>query len=66
LADETEEEKGGLIRRLAEAAATRTGAVVIDDSRLELLEAESEDRRLLRREMDLIAWRSLDYMGGRI
>jgi hypothetical protein len=62
--DEKEEGGTGFLRRIAEAAATRTGAAVVEEDHLELLEAESEDRRILRRELDLIAWQSLDYMGG--
>lgn len=64
MAEDEEEGESGIVRRLAEAAARRSGAQVVDDDRLDLLEAESTDRRMLRKELDLIAWQSLDYMGG--
>lgn len=59
-----EPESGGLLRRVAEAAARRTGAQVVEDDRLDLLEAEAIERRTLRKELDLLAWQSLDYLGG--
>jgi len=59
-----EEEEGGIVRRLAEAAARRSGAKVVDEGALDLLEAESAESRVLRKELDLLAWQSLDYMGG--
>lgn len=58
------EEGGGLLRRVAEAAAKRTGAEVVESERLDLLEAEAIERRTLRKELDLLAWQSLDYLGG--
>lgn len=58
------EEGGGFLRRVAEAAARRTGAQVVEDERLDLLEAEAIERRTLRKELDLLAWQSLDYLGG--
>ena len=58
------EESGGVLRRIAEAAARRTGAQVVGDERLDLLEAEAIERRTLRKELDLLAWQSLDYLGG--
>lgn len=68
MAEETEneggEESAGIVRRLAEAAARRSGAKVVDDEHLDLLEAESAESRILRKELDLLAWQSLDYMGG--
>lgn len=59
-----EPESGGVLRRIAEAAARRTGAQVVEDERLDLLEAEAIERRTLRKELDLLAWQSLDYLGG--
>lgn len=64
LGGQEETSSGGVLRRVAEGLARRSGAEVVDDSRLALLEAESEDRRVLRRELDLIAWTALDYVGG--
>lgn len=60
---ENNEDKG-IVRRLAEAAAERTGATVVENDELELMEHEVADRRTLRKELDLIAWQALDYMGG--
>ena len=57
-------ESGGIFRRIAEAAATRSGARVVEDEKLDLLEAEAIERRTLRKELDLLAWQSLDYLGG--
>lgn len=57
-------EEGGFLRRVAEAAARRTGAQVVDEEKLDLLEAEAVERRTLRKELDLLAWQSLDYLGG--
>lgn len=57
-------EDGGFLRRIAEAAARRSGAQVVEDQRLDLLEAEAIERRTLRKELDLLAWQSLDYLGG--
>jgi len=57
-------ESGGVLRRIAEAAARRSGAQVVEDERLDLLEAEAIERRTLRKELDLLAWQSLDYLGG--
>ena len=57
-------EDGGFLRRIAEAAARRSGAQVVEDDRLDLLEAEAIERRTLRKELDLLAWQSLDYLGG--
>lgn len=63
--EETEPEgNGGIFRRVAEAAARRSGAQVVDEEHLDLLEAESAESRMLRKELDLLAWQSLDYMGG--
>ncbi len=59
-----ESTEGGVLRRIAEAAARRSGAQVVEDNRLELLEAEAIERRTLRKELDLLAWQSLDYLGG--
>lgn len=66
MADEVEIEEAprGLIRRTAEALAQRAGAVVVDEPEMELMEAQVEDRRVLRKQLDLIAWQSLDYIGG--
>ena len=64
--DEPQEEEvqGGLMRRLAEAAAGRAGATVVESEKLGELEEAAADQRLLRKELDALAWASLDYMGG--
>lgn len=64
MAEEEETQDKSVLRRLTEAAATRMGASVIDEGDLGELQEAAEDRRLLRKELDALAWASLDYMGG--
>jgi hypothetical protein len=56
-------EDRGFRQRLAEGVAG-TGRRVERSGRVELLEASDADRRTLQRELDLIAWQALDYIGG--
>lgn len=60
------EEQGifaSLRTRLAEAVAPEDTQVV-EDERLDVLEAESRDRRMLRRDLEDLAYTALDYFGG--
>jgi hypothetical protein len=58
------EEPSGPLGRLARWSAQRKGAEVVDKGRLDVMEAMVEDRRILRKDLDLIAWTALDYVGG--
>jgi hypothetical protein len=51
-------------RKLQEQIETRTGKTVIEQGRLELLEASDIERRAMQKELDLLGWYVLDYMGG--
>ena len=62
--DQQQDEQRGVFRRIAEAAARRDGAEVVDQGELEIMESEVRERRALRKELDLIAWQALDYVGG--
>jgi hypothetical protein len=54
----------GLIGRLQEAVETRTGKTVIDQDRLQLLEASDVERRAMQKELDLLGYYVLDQIGG--
>lgn len=64
MAEDERDERKGIALRLAEGLAKRSGAEVVDEEELGLMEAQVADRRLLMKEMDAIAWRSMDYIGG--
>lgn len=55
---------GGLIGRLQEAVEQRTGKTVIDQDRLQLLEASDVERRAMQKELDLLGYYVLDQLGG--
>lgn len=50
--------------RLSEFVEDRTGLAVTSGERLQLLEASDQERRALQRELDLLAYTALDYVGG--
>jgi hypothetical protein len=52
------------VERLAEYAERRTGYTVMDSGNRELLEASDRERRTLQKELDLLAYSALDYVGG--
>jgi hypothetical protein len=52
------------VTRLQEAVEVRTGKTVIDQGRVELLEAAAKEGFALRRELDLIGWSVMDYLGS--
>ena len=54
----------GWIGKLQEAAEKRTGKTVVDQEHLNLLEASDVERRAMQKELDLLGWYVLDYMGG--
>lgn len=54
----------GLIGRLQEAVEARTGVTLASRDRLDILEAVATDYRALRKELDLLGYTVLDYMGG--
>jgi hypothetical protein len=54
----------GLIGRLQEVVETRTGKTVIDQDRLQLLEASDVERRAMQKELDLLGYYVLDQIGG--
>ena len=56
--------RDGLIGRLQETVEQRTGKTVVDQERLDLLEASDVERRAMQKELDLLGWYVLDYMGG--
>lgn len=53
----------GIRHRLAEVVAPEETQLV-DDERLDVLEAESRDRKMLRRDLEDLAYTALDYFGG--
>jgi hypothetical protein len=57
--------EGGFVNRIREAAEERLGYTVTPNERLEVLEADSVDRRMLQRELHDLAYTALDYSGGR-
>lgn len=57
--------EGGFVNWLRDAAEDRLGYTVTPTERLDILEAESYDRRLLQRELHQLAYTALDYQGGR-
>lgn len=56
--------RDGLIGRLQEAVEERTGKTVIDQDRLQLLEASDVERRAMQKELDMLGYYVLDQMGG--
>lgn len=50
--------------RLSDFVEQRTGLSVTPRERLELLESSDQERRALERELDLLAYTALDYVGG--
>lgn len=57
----------GIRERLTEATrdvVERTGNEMVPRERLALLEASDRERRALQRDLDLLAYTALDYMGG--
>jgi hypothetical protein len=50
--------------RLSEFVGERTGLALESREKLELLEASDQERRILQRELDLLAYTALDYVGG--
>jgi len=61
--DQPEGERRTFRRRLLEAFAGDTLRIEPTE-RVEILEASDADRRALRKELDLIAYSALDYVGG--
>lgn len=56
--------QGGIVNRIVEAAEQYTGYRLEQSDHVELLEAESRDARMLRRELHDLAYTVLDYQGG--
>jgi len=56
---------GGFVNWLRETTEDRLGYSITPTESLELLEAESLDRRMLQRELHQLAYTALDYSGGR-
>jgi hypothetical protein len=56
--------EGGLIGRLQEAVESRTGKTVVDQDRLQLLEASDVERRAMQKELDMLGYYVLDQIGG--
>lgn len=56
--------EGGIVGRLQEAVESRTGLTLASRDRLEVLEAVATDYRAMRKELDLLGYTVLDYMGG--
>lgn len=54
----------GLLTRLAEAAEDRTGYTMMPKERADLLEAGFDELRATNRELDLLGYHVLDYLGG--
>jgi hypothetical protein len=52
------------VGRLQEAVESRTGKTVIEQDRLELLEASDIERRAMQKELDLLGYYVLDHIGG--
>lgn len=51
-------------QKLQETVEQRTGKTVVDQERLDLLEASDVERRAMQKELDLMGWYVLDHMGG--
>lgn len=49
---------------LQETVESRTGRVVVEKDKLDLLEAVQKDHRAMQKELDLLGWNVLEYMGG--
>jgi hypothetical protein len=54
----------GLIGKLQEAVEQRTGKTVVDQDRLQLLEASDVERRAMQKELDMLGYYVLDQIGG--
>jgi len=57
-------DNSGLIGRAREILEERTGKTIIDQEHLSLLEASDVERRAMQKELDLLGWYVLDYIGG--
>jgi hypothetical protein len=57
-------DNSGLIGRAREILEQRTGKTMIDQEKLDLLEASDVERRAMQKELDLLGWYVLDYIGG--
>lgn len=55
---------GGLLGRASEVLSDRAGYAVVPTADLDLLEAAWDELRATNRELDLLGWQVLDYMGG--
>jgi len=55
---------GGIVGWLQETVEARTGKTVIDQDRLQLLEASDVERRAMQKELDLLGYYVLDQLGG--
>ena len=51
-------------KRLQEVVEQRTGKTVVDKEYIALAEASDVERRAMQKELDLMGWYVLDYMGG--
>jgi hypothetical protein len=56
--------RDGLIGRIQEVIEDRSGKTIVDQERLNLLEASDVERRAMQKELDLMGWYVLDYMGS--
>lgn len=66
MADEAErvEEQRASFRQRVAAFLVGEDAEVVPSEQYGLMEAEVADARVLRKDLDLLAWTALDYMGG--
>lgn len=55
---------GGVLGRLQEAVEQRTGTVLVESGRLDLMEAMAKEGYALRRELDLLGWHVMDFLSG--
>lgn len=55
---------GGIVGNLLEAAESKAGMVVMPRNDAQLLEAAWDELRATNRELDMIGWQVLDYLGG--
>ena len=52
------------LNQLQEVVERRTGQAIIPHERLDILEASDRERRALQKELDLLAYQALNYVGG--
>lgn len=57
--------QGGIVPRLLREVEERVGVTAVRTSRLSALEETAQDARTVRRELDLLAYGTLDYFSGR-